>query len=122
MPSTHDELAASRTIPTLPCENLAEDLYLNPDMRAKMTVIAPPGADPVHLVPAEDYMAIQKERDENRRVLALINAWRRTPYRSEDAFAALLARVGQDDGLADATRSIMMSVPNAMRLGRTDER
>lgn len=52
-------------------------------------------------------MAVQKEADDYRRALALINAWRVTPGRDLDRLAVLLAGVGFNDTLGQATRDLI---------------
>lgn len=96
------------------CEDPAAGLYLH--SRTPTTVITSPEGETV-LVDAVAFMAMQKERDDLRRVVGLINAWRRTPGRSESRLEALLASVGLDDEAADAMRGVLAGI-RAMRESR----
>jgi hypothetical protein len=62
------------------------------------------------------HLTLMDERDEYRRVCALVNAWRRTQGTNlrhaglsgaERELAQLLARVGEDDQSGDAMRSLV---------------
>jgi hypothetical protein len=96
-----------RLAPTLPFEDLDNGLVLNPPYRDHLTVITPPGGEPVYLMPAEDFVAMQKEFHDYRRTVALINAWRLTPNRTDSRLAALLAERGFSDGDARAMMSLI---------------
>lgn len=108
-----------------PCENLTEGLYLDPRLTVTTisttvrdpgrSVFAEPEVTESYLVSAEDFMAVQKERDAYRRVVALVNAWRITPNRSEARLRDLLAAVGQGDGEGEATLSILYGLEEYRR-------
>lgn len=85
-------------------EDLADGLYLHPD--TPVLTVATGGETKVY-VAADRFMEVQKERDEYRRLLALINAWRITSGRTEAALTALLARVGEGADQAKATLEIL---------------
>lgn len=90
-----------------PCEDLDNGLYLRPK-HTDVTVINPPGdITPIVLVAAEDFMAVQKERDDLRRTVGLINAWRLSPGRSEIELDRLLKDAGQDLASAKAMLGIL---------------
>lgn len=83
-------------------EALADGLYLHrrteqwPSGTRTMTVTV--DGEPREWVDADDFMAVQKERDDHRRVIALINAWRWSPAfvdRDSRRLDALLAAAGE---------------------------
>ncbi len=93
--------------PTLPFEDLTDGLVLSPQQRERMTVITTPGSEPTYLMPAADFVAMQRERDQFRLTAHLINAWRLSPDRTESRLRTLLAAHGLGDGEARATLSLM---------------
>lgn len=109
---------ASLTPPTAyPGEDWDAGLYL--DDRTPVTTMttkwrdpsAPPSAAPQiveeHYVSAQAFMAVQKERDEFQRVLALINGWRMSTGRDDERLRTLLASVGHNDGMGEAVLDII---------------
>lgn len=62
---------------------MSDGLYIHratedrPDGTRTMTVTT--GGEVTEWVHADDFMAVQKERDDYRRALALVNAWRWSP-------------------------------------------
>lgn len=98
-------------------EDHVNGLYLRP--QTTVTVLTTTVHDPTlppsapaqvtesHFVDATEFMAVQKEADDYRRVLSLIHAWRVTPARDLDRLAVLLAGVGFNDVLGQATRDII---------------
>jgi hypothetical protein len=85
-------------------EDLGNGLYIHPDV--PVMTMSRDGKPEVY-VSASAFMEMQKKRDEYRRVLALINAWRVDPNRSERGLRQLLERVGEGDTQAEATLDIM---------------
>lgn len=91
--------------PTYQCEDLDSGLYLRPQTTVTTMTTShrdptrPPSAPSVVeeavLVAAEDFMAVQKERDDLRRAVALISAWRVDPRRTTARLDNILAAVGQ---------------------------
>jgi PHD/YefM family antitoxin component YafN of YafNO toxin-antitoxin module len=92
----------------LPVENLEEGLYIWRDM-VPVTVTTR-GEDVSYLVDASAFMEMQRERDNYRKALALINAWRITPEREESELTRLLDSVGFTHGDAQAMVSLVASV------------
>lgn len=92
--------------PLRPGEDFNAGLYLH-DHQVAITTITGPDGQQTLLVSADDFMAMQKERDDYRRAVGLINAWRIDPDRNESRLRALLASVGQDDGMARAMAGIV---------------
>jgi hypothetical protein len=85
-------------------EDLVNGLYLHPD--APVMTITRDGQTEVY-VAASAFMEVQRDRDEYRRILALVNAWRLSSVRSEHALRQLLMRVGEGDAQAEATLDII---------------
>jgi hypothetical protein len=100
----------------LPIEDRDEGLYINQPHKSmagvEVTTISVGGEDR-YLVSAEDFMAVQKERDEHKRTLALINAWAIRRDGDPAVVRRLLDQAGFtfDDGCAMA--SIIASVRTA---------
>lgn len=97
-----------------PGEDYNQGLYLHPRTTQITTITGPDGTQTL-LVSADDFMAMQKERDEYRKVVGLINAWRIDPHRSETRLRTLLASVGQDDGAAHAMAGLIAWAASADR-------
>jgi hypothetical protein len=89
----------------LPIEDLEAGLYLWPHTTPVTTITR--GEQTEYLVDAHAFMEMQRERDNYRRVLALINAWRISPERSERSLRHLLAGVGFSDADARAMAEII---------------
>lgn len=103
----------------LPIENPDEGLYLHqagsPERKgmpggARVLKLAADGGERYY-VRAEDYMAVQKERDDYRRNMALVNAWRvtqgwKSPMLEQLCFAA---------GFTDADGHAINDVVRGMR-------
>ena len=95
----------------LPEENFDEGLYIHPEsVEVLATTVLRAGCDPetVVFVHASSFMEVQKERDELKRTLSLINAQRaRHEYGVErwEATVALLDKAGftEDDARAMAS-------------------
>lgn len=58
----------------LPIENLEDGLYVHPGTRTM--AVSRSGGVTRYWVDARDFMQVQKERDDYRRAIALVNAWR----------------------------------------------
>ena len=113
-PESGVDLNDGLTRPLLPGEDFNAGLYLHAHHTAITTITGPDGAQTL-LVSADDFMAMQKEGDDYRRVVGLINAWRIDPHRSETRLKALLAQVGQDDGMAQAMAGLIAWAASADR-------
>ena len=98
----------------LPGEDYNAGLYLHARTTALTTITGPDGT-PTVLVSAADFMAMQRERDEYRKIVDLINAWRINPRRTEARLTALLAKVGQDDSKAEAMAGLIRWAESADR-------
>jgi hypothetical protein len=71
----------------LPCEDFTDGLYIHPESAVVVTVAARGSAsmpEVEHFVGAFDFMLLQKERDELKRTLALINLTRVGPVTDSD--------------------------------------
>lgn len=81
-------------------DDLLNGLYLN-DNVPQWKVTDADGAEHI-LVPAQTFMEMQRERDQYRRTLALINAWRTTEFwwQDPDRLNSLLEHAGMtyEDG------------------------
>lgn len=86
-------------------EDLDADLYIH--STTPVLTVSRDGAPPEVYVTAAAFMEVQKERDEYRRVLALINAWRVGAARPEARLRQLLAGVGEGDAQGEATLDII---------------
>jgi hypothetical protein len=91
----------------LPVEQIEDGLYINPSTATTKISV---GGEDTYLVAAEDFMAVQKERDEYRRTLALINAWRIDRNRDEQRLTQLLEKAGFTFADAQAMVSLIASV------------
>jgi len=122
MPETDSPTDTSRLPERLPVEDLDAGLYIH-QHATPVTVLELPGpvdesrlrpGEPErrYLVSAEDFMAVQKERDDYRKVTALIGAWRLDPDRREETLIRLLESVGVTDGLASSVAEIVAQVRN----------
>jgi hypothetical protein len=87
-----------------PYENPEQDLYVHD--KSKVTTLANGEGESRYLVDVQEFMAMQKERDEARRTLALINAWQVAPRRDEQHLRKLL----DDHGLSVADGEAMNSI------------
>lgn len=116
--AAHEPLGSSIGTPRYPAvEDHANGLYLRPQTAVTVltTTVHDPSLPPsapaqvteAYYVDATEFMAVQKEVDDYRRALSLINAWRVTPGRELDRLAVLLAGVGFNDALGEATRDII---------------
>ena len=100
----------------LPIEDLDAGLYIHRDDPGrrmpgiKVTTISDPDGMTQYLVDAVQFMEIQLERDNYRRALALINAWRLDPARDDRLLKKRLADAGFDDADGEAIRSLIASV------------
>jgi hypothetical protein len=106
--------------PLLPIEDLDNGLYIHAH-ETPVTILELPGTLPSdswtrseptrrYLVDATDFMAVQKERDELRKITGLIGVWRLGPNRNEAALKKLLAKAGVTDELAEAMGNIIAQV------------
>lgn len=102
----------------LPIEDLDEGLYLHrrtatrPGVEVVTIETSSVGAKEYY-VRAEDYMAVQRERDNYRRTAALANAWR-LGDRDEEKLRHIFDMVGLGDVDARALRELIES----MKAGR----
>lgn len=105
---------------THPCEDPDNGLYLRP--QTAVTVLtttrqdptqppsAPPETTQAYYVSAEEFMAVQKENDDYRRTLALINAWRVSAYlsvRNDTRLNRLLDEAGFSEGMGHAVNDMI---------------
>jgi len=71
-----DDTTSGPERPALPIEDRMNGLYINRPWRGmegiEVTSLAGDGDETRYLVPAEDFMAVQKERDEHHKALYLI--------------------------------------------------
>lgn len=94
-------------IERLPIEDLDNGRYIN-DRDRLMTTIGPDNISARYYVDAELFMDVQKERDDYRRVLAVMNALRaQEPGSLPDVAIALLSTAGFDMGDARAMVSLL---------------
>ncbi len=96
-------------------ESLDDGLYIHPT--TPVLTVSRDGAAPDVYVDAAAFMQVQKERDEYRRLLALINAWRVGGARSEIRLRQLLMQAGEGDVQAEATLDIIRWVESQRASG-----
>jgi hypothetical protein len=72
------------------------DGYLAKEDAKRCLTLATPGGEPQTWVPLDLFQAVQNERDEFRRVLGLIGAWRSAGMESVNDLDRLLLRGGFD--------------------------
>ena len=84
--------------------DLEDGLYITREDAKRCLTFAPPGGAPQTWVPDDLFMQVQKERDEFRRVLGLIGAWRVDGMCSVNDLDRLLLRAGFD---LDQCRAIL---------------
>lgn len=76
-------------------ERRDEGLYIDGGVGVHVTTSRSSGSTrPAVYVDAEDFMRVQKERDDLKRTLYLINGWRTDPSRDDAALATLLVGAG----------------------------
>jgi hypothetical protein len=103
MPVT--EQPAHETSPQLACENLDDGLYIHRwdpqhGHGTRVQIITDPDGEQTAWVHAEDFMEVQRQRDEYRKFLALINA---TPSKAVE----LCVRAGFSAADAEAMRGLI---------------
>lgn len=79
-----------------------------------LTVIEHDGVEPTYLVPVGNFMAMQKERDDLRRVAGLVNAWRVSNGIADSSLANLFGQVGFDWKDGEAMLSIVRGMGKAL--------
>lgn len=91
-------------------ERRDDGLYINDHIGVHVTTSRSGGSTrPAVYVDAEDFMQMQRERDDLRRVLYLINGWRVSAPRPELALVRLLSGVGLTDLDGQVCRSLVDS-------------
>lgn len=93
----------------LPGEDYNQGLYLHTRTTPVTTLTGPDGTTTVY-VGADAFMDMQRQRDDLRRTLGLIAAWRVNPNRLMSDLGRLLAAAGFDEGQGRAILSLMASV------------
>lgn len=102
----------------LPGEDYNQGLYLHTHHTPVTTITGPDGTATV-LVSADAFMAMQKERDDYRRTLGLIAAWRVNPNRTLSQLGRILDSAGFDEGQGRAMLSVLAGVRD-MRAQQTE--
>jgi hypothetical protein len=102
-------------------ERRDDGLYINDGTGVHVTIGRSSGsARPAIYVDAEDFMQVQKERDDLRRALYLINGWRVSIPRREAVLTSLLSGVGLNDLDGQVCRSLVDDVRRDARSSRDD--
>jgi hypothetical protein len=92
----------------LPFEDLDADLYLHqPDRDDLLEQRSGLDGGTRFYLPVEKFMEIQRQRDQYRRAISLINGWRLRSRRDERTLVRLLEGVGLTDRDGDAINQIV---------------
>jgi hypothetical protein len=97
-----------KEIERLPGEDLDAGLYIHPGHPDVATVTI--DGETRYLVDAREFMAMQKERDDYRRTLALVNECRLRGYADRERLDQLLEKAGFSYGEAEAMSSLLAEV------------
>jgi hypothetical protein len=108
----------------LPIEDPDEGLYLHQaggrmPGGARVLKLAQDGRERYY-VRAEDYMAVQKERDDYRRSMALVNAWRVTQKRQFPMLENLCFSAGFTDADGHAINDVIRGLRDDAGEDRAD--
>jgi hypothetical protein len=103
-------------------ERRDDGLYINDGIGVHVTTGRSSGSTrPAVYVDAEDFMRVQKERDDLKRVLYLINGWCWGSGRAESTLVRLLAQAGLTELDGQTCRSLVDDVRRDARSSRDDE-